>query len=366
VSIKARSEETVREGRPRPVPTVVVDENAEPVDRLRLISAWSAAVIAVIASGAVLYVMQVVLAPVVAAFVVGVILSPVAKALEERHVPRFLSAAMMVLLTALIIALVIALIADPMTQLASKAPEIGAKLHALDAPLGSWRRLETSVGINPGQAQPAVPAPSLSWVPALIGYLTPTLTGLLYFLVVLLLFISWWPDLRRQLVMTFASRESRLTVLKIVNELEASLAIYMVTIAMINLGVGAAAGIIAALTGLPSPIGFGALATTLNFIPILGPIAMFAVLAVVGVVIAPSLGLGLLPAGLFMLVMLAEGQFITPAILGRRLEINALAVLLSLMFWSWMWGPMGAFLSGPLLIVGLILREHLSPETNAA
>ena len=199
-------------------------------------------------------------------------------------------------------------------------------------------------------------------VPILIGYLTPTLAGLLYFLVVLLLFISWWPDLRRQLVMTFASRESRLTVLKIVNELEASLATYLVTIGLINVGVGAAAGVIAALTGLPSPIGFGTLATTLNFIPIVGPIAMIAVLAVVGVVSAPSLGLGLLPAGLFSLVMFAEGQFITPAILGRRLEINPLAVLLSLMFWSWMWGPMGAFLSGPLLIVGLILHDHLYPE----
>jgi predicted PurR-regulated permease PerM len=359
----ARLEEAVREGHPRPIPTAVDDENSEPVDRLRLVSAWSAAVIAIIASGAVLYVMQAVLAPVVAAFVVGVILSPVAQALEERRVPRVVSAAMMVLLTALIIALVIALIADPMAQLASKAPEIGAKLR--DGPLGYWRHLETSVGINPGQAAPALPAPSLSWVPVLIGYLTPTLTGLLYFLVVLLLFISWWPDLRRDLVMTFASRESRLMVLKIVNELEASLATYMVTIAMINLGVGTAAGIIAALTGLPSPIGFGALATTLNFIPIIGPIAMIAVLAVVGVVIAPSVGLGVLPAGLFILVMLAEGQFITPAILGRRLEINALAVLLSLMFWSWMWGPMGALLSGPLLIAGLILRDHLSAETTA-
>jgi len=355
----------VREGRPRPIPTVVVDENAEPIDQLRLITAWSSAAIAIIASGAVLYFLQAILTPVVAAFVVGVMLSPVAKALEERRVPRILSAAMIVLMTALIIGLVIALIAEPMEQLASKAPEIGAKLHALDRPLGYWRHLETSVGINPGQSEPALPAPSFSWVTVLVSYLTPTLTGLLYFLVVLLLFISWWPDLRRQVVMTFASRESRLTVLKIVNELEASLATYMVMIAAINLGVGTAAGAIAALTGLPSPIGFGTLAATLNFIPIVGPMAMIAVLAVVGVVIAPSFGLGLLPAGLFMLVILAEGQFITPAILGRRLEINALAVLLSLMFWSWMWGPMGAFLSGPLLIIGLILRDHLGSDERA-
>ena len=66
-----------------------------------------------------------------------------------------------------------------------------------------------------------------------------------------------------------------------------------------------------------------------------------------------------------MLVVFLEGQFVTPAIIGRRLEINALAVLLSLMFWTWMWGPTGAFLSSPLLIVGLILRGHLSPDERA-
>jgi len=139
--------------------------------------------------------------------------------------------------------------------------------------------------------------------------------------------------------------------------------------------VGAAAGVIAALTGLPSPFGFGALAATLNFIPIVGPILMIVVLALAGILAAPSFGAGLLPGVLFMLVAegqrqtqaaghlnLAGGQFITPTIIGRRLEINNLAIILSLLFWTWMWGPIGAFLSSPLLIVGLIVKEHLTPE----
>ena len=317
------------------------------------------------ASGAVLFVMRDLFLPIVTAFVVGVMLSPVAKALEDRHVPRVVSAALIVLVTALLLALVVALIAAPLTELAGKLPEIGARLHSFEDAFGAWRRLESSVGIDPGAAQPSLPAPSISWVPTTIGYVTPPLTGLLYFLVVLLLFISWWPDFRRQLVMTFASRDSRLTVLKILNEVEAALATYLLTVACINTAVGAAAGLIATFTGLPLAIGFGTLAATLNFIPIVGPVAMIAVLAVVGVVTAPTVWAGLLPAALFMLVIFLEGQFITPAIIGRRLEINALGVLLSLMFWTWMWGPMGAFLSSPLLIVALILRGRLLPETGA-
>ncbi len=66
-----------------------------------------------------------------------------------------------------------------------------------------------------------------------------------------------------------------------------------------------------------------------------------------------------------MLAVFLEGQFITPTIIGRRLEINNLAVILSLLFWSWMWGPMGAFLASPLLIVGLIVKEHLPSEGSS-
>jgi predicted PurR-regulated permease PerM len=59
-----------------------------------------------------------------------------------------------------------------------------------------------------------------------------------------------------------------------------------------------------------------------------------------------------------------EGHFVTPTIIGRRLSLNALAVFIALAFWTWLWGPMGAFLSSPLLIVGLILKEHLLPENS--
>jgi len=361
-----RREGAVAEGRRlRAIPTSEdEDPQAEPVDRLRHVSTWSLAVLATIATGAVLYFAREVLLPIVTAFVVGVMFSPVVRKLEERRVPRVLSAVLIVICTALVIASVAALVAASVAGLASKLPELRGKLEVFHGVLAFIERMEMSVGVNPTNATPAVPLPSIEWVPTTIGFVSPPLTGFVYFLIVLLLFISWWPDLRRALVMTFASRESRLTVLRILNEVEASLASFLLIIACINLGVGTAAGIIALATGLPSPIGVGALATTLNFIPILGPVAMVIVMALIGVLTAPSLGLGILPAALFTVVIFLEGQLITPAIIGRRLEINALAVLLSLMFWSWMWGPMGAFLSSPILIVGLILKEHLVSDAT--
>ena len=353
-----------REGRVRPIPTVVVDEDARPIDWQRLTATFSQLAVAVIAAGAFLYFARELLIPIVTAFVVGVMLSPLAKRLEEYKIPRVLSAALIVLCTALLIAIVVALIASPVAELGGKLPQIGDKLRALGGVMDFVNRIERSLGINPADAKPALPAPSLDWASAAIGYLSVPVTGLLYFLVVLLLFISWWPDLRRTLVMTFASRDSRLTALRILNETEQSLAAYLLTVACINVGVGVAAAVICWVTSLPFPVGFGALATTLNFIPILGPMLMIVVLTIFGAVTAPTFGMGLLPAALFMLAVFAEGQFITPAIIGRRLEINSLAVLLSLLFWGWLWGPMGAFLSSPLLIVGLILVAHLKPDAE--
>ena len=56
-----------------------------------------------------------------------------------------------------------------------------------------------------------------------------------------------------------------------------------------------------------------------------------------------------------------EGHLITPTVLGRRLTLDPLAVFLAIAFWSWLWGPMGAFLAVPLLIVALVIVESRVP-----
>jgi len=133
---------------------------------------------------------------------------------------------------------------------------------------------------------------------------------------------------------------------------------------MINLGVGAATGMICAVAGMPNPAGLGALAATLNFLPIIGPVAMFVILTVVGVIAFSTIGAGLIAPLAFVGLAFVEGHFVTPTIIGRRLELNALAVFVALAFWTWLWGPMGGFLSSPLLIVALILRDHLRPPDS--
>jgi predicted PurR-regulated permease PerM len=203
--------------------------------------------------------------------------------------------------------------------------------------------------------------PKFDWVQPTIEFLSPTFTEFLLFVATLILFIASWKDLRRTLIMTFADREARLRTLRILNEIEVHLGNYLLTVTLINSGVGVLTGVVCAITHMPNPAGLGALAATLNFIPIIGPVAMFAILAGVGIVALPTLSAAIIAPLAFCGIAFLEGHFVTPTIIGRRLALNALAVFLALAFWTWMWGPMGAFLSSPLLIVGLILKENLVP-----
>ena len=206
--------------------------------------------------------------------------------------------------------------------------------------------------------------PKFDWVQPTLEFLSPTFTEFLLFFATLVLFIASWKDLRRALIMTFADHDARLRTLRILNEIEDHLGGYLLTVTMINFGVGIATGIICAVTGMPNPAGLGALAATLNFFPIIGPVAMFVILVVVGIVSFPTLGAGLIAPLAFVGMAFLEGHFVTPTIIGRRLELNALAVFIALAFWTWLWGPMGGFLSSPLLIVALIIKEHLMPVNS--
>jgi predicted PurR-regulated permease PerM len=334
-----------------------------PVIRRTEFVAFALAGLLLIAIVTVLYVGKAFFLPVVMAFVTGTMLSPAASFLERSKVPRGLGAVLIVVAVTTVVAFVVALIASPAMEWSTRLPELGAqlkdKLHVFDRPLALWRELQAMVGGSEGL--PNFQMPKFDWVQPTLEFLSPTFTEFLLFFVTLILFIASWRDLRRALIMTFSDRDARLRTLRILNEIEVHLGNYLLTVTLINIGVGVATGLVCALTGMPNPAGLGALAATLNFIPIIGPIAMFAVLIVVGLVAFPTISGGLMAALAFGGLTFLEGHFVTPMIIGRRLALNALAVLLALAFWTWLWGPMGAFLSSPLLIVALILKEHLLP-----
>ncbi|WP_407167216.1 AI-2E family transporter [Bradyrhizobium sp. ORS 111] len=352
-----------------PEGTPVPDSKAErpPLIRRAEVVAFTLVALLVIAVVTVLDLARAFFLPITMAFVIGTMLSPAASFLERYRIPRPLGAVLIVIACAAAVAVLVGLISSPIVEWSSRLPELGAilkqKLHVFDRPLALWQELQSMIGGS--ETLPALQLPKFEWVQPTLEFLSPTFTEFLLFIATLILFIASWKDLRRALVMMFRERQARLRALRILNEVETHLGNYLLTVTMINTGVGIVTGAICAMTGMPRPAGLGALAATLNFIPIIGPVATFVVLVTVGIIALPSIGAGLIAPACFTVVTFLEGHFITPTIVGRRLSLNALAVFLSLAFWTWLWGPMGAFLSSPLLIVGLIVKEHLMPVNSS-
>src|SRR5215470_2403651 len=344
-----------------PLPDAAVE--LPPLIRRQEVVAIALVGLLVIAVTTVLYFGKAFFLPVVMAFVVGTMLSPAASFLERYRIPRSVGAVLIVLAVGALGTFIVGLIAAPAMEWSSRLPELAGqlkeKLHVFDRPLALWHELQTMIGGS--DALSNLQMPKFEWVQPTLEFLSPTFTEFLLFFVTLVLFIASWKDLRRALILNFGDRVSRLRTLRILNEIEEQLGSYLLTVTLINAGVGIATGIICVIAGMPNPAGLGALAATLNYIPIIGPVAPFAGLVVVGIVAFPTLSGAMAAPLLFVGITFIEGHFITPTIIGRRLALNALAVLLALAFWTWLWGPMGGFLSSPLLIVALILKEHLMP-----
>jgi predicted PurR-regulated permease PerM len=348
--------------------TPVPDSKSElpPVIRRTEVVAIALVGLLIICSIAGLYLAKAFFLPITMAFIVGTMLSPAASFLERCHIPRAVAAVLIVAAAGAGVAFMVGLIASPAMEWSGKLPELGAllkeKMHVFDRPLALWQQLQSMLG-GPDTLS-TLHMPKFDWVQPTLEFLSPTFAEFLLFVATLILFIASWRELRRALIMNFAERTARLRTLRMLNEIEEHLGNYLLMVTTINVGVGVVTGLICAVAGMPNPAGLGALAAILNFIPIIGPVAMFAVLVVVGQVAFPSVGAGLLAPALFAAMTFLEGHFLTPMIVGRRLALNALAVFIALAFWTWLWGPMGAFLSSPLLIVALIVKEHLMPPDS--
>jgi predicted PurR-regulated permease PerM len=350
------------EGTPVPDST----DELPPVIRRTEVVAFALVALLIIVVIAGLYLARAFFLPITMAFIIGTMLSPAASFLERYRIPRALAAVLIVAAASAGSVFMIGLIASPVMEWSSKLPELGAilkeKMHVFDRPLALWQQTQSMLG-GPDTLT-TLHLPKVDWVQPTLEFLSPTFAEFLLFIATLILFIASWRELRRAMIMNFGDRPARLRTMRILNEIEEHLGNYLLVVTMINIGVGIATGLICAITGMPNPAGLGAMAAILNFIPIIGPVAMFAVLVVVGLVAFPTIGAGMMAPALFAVMTFLEGHFLTPMIVGRRLALNALAVFIALAFWTWLWGPMGAFLSSPLLIVALILKEHLMPANE--
>jgi predicted PurR-regulated permease PerM len=123
--------------------------------------------------------------------------------------------------------------------------------------------------------------------------------------------------------------------------------------------VGIATGLAMWALGLDDPILWGAIAFLLNFVPILGPLTGVAIFLGVGMLSLDPLWKAFMPMVLYGVIHIIEGETITPMLLARRFTLNPVLVIISLLFWDWMWGIPGAILAVPMLAILKIICDRI-------
>jgi predicted PurR-regulated permease PerM len=317
--------------------------------------------------GLVLYQARAVMVPVVAAIIVGSTIGPYADHAERRGFPPFLIYLAVSLLACLIPYLAVISLSEPVTSWIARAPEVGAllegRLRFLERPMIALREIRDTIEGLGGDNRPEIEvATKLNDVVAgAMALVTPAIGQLLVFIGALMFFLAGRRQLKQRLTMSFADRGSRLRTLKAISEIESSLTTYLTFSTLINLGVGMAVGMVVFLFGIANPVMWGLTAFICNFIPYVGPLVLSAVFTLVGLLTFDNLVQSMLMPLSYLLIVAIETQFVTPAVMSRRLEMNSFLVFVGIVFWSWMWGLAGAFLAVPLLIAGNAILRQLQP-----
>jgi predicted PurR-regulated permease PerM len=302
--------------------------------------------------------------PIVLAVLLDFLLSPIIRALKRARIPEPLGAAFVIIGLLGVTGGAVYGLSGPAKEWLQRLPtSVRAaedRLRALRTPVEQVTKTAEQVeeATKVGEAQEVVVrGPSL--IERVFGT-TQTIVTTAIEVIILLYFLLAAGDLFLQkLIKVLPQLKDKKKAVAIARETEASISTYLVTVTLMNIGLGLAVSAVMYLVGMPNPLLWGALAALAEFVPYLGATALVAVLSLAGLITFDELGQALLVPAAYLGVNLLQSQFIYPLILGHRLTLNPVAILVGLVFWWWIWGIPGAFLAVPLLATFKIFCDHI-------
>ena len=165
-------------------------------------------------------------------------------------------------------------------------------------------------------------------------------------------------DLRDRLIRLFGGSDLQRATATL-NDAATRLSRYFLSLTAINFSFGAVITLALWLIGIPSPIVWGVLAALMRFVPFIGPYIAAAFPVLLAAVVDPGWSTVLLTAALFLVTELTMGQVVEPLVFGRGTGITPLAVIVSTVFWTWLWGPLGLLLAMPITVFLAVLGRHV-------
>jgi predicted PurR-regulated permease PerM len=306
------------------------------------------------------------LLPVVIAFLFALTLSPIVRYLQKRGIAPAITAIVLVLVIVSIFSAGTYLLSDPVAEWIERAPQISQrvqqKLSSLREPVEAVVKASEQVEtITEGTSSPAVQKVVVQQ-PGLISIAANSLvsaasTAGVTFVLLLFLLASGTMFYEKVIGMLPTFRDKR-RALTIAYDVEREVSQYLLTITIINVLFGIYVGSAMAVVGMPNPILWGVAATLLNYIPYIGALAGIALVSVVALISFDSITYALVPPLIYLAGAMMEGQILTPIFLGRRLELNSVAIFIFVAMWSWLWGIVGAIIAVPLLVSIKVFCDH--------
>ncbi|MBW3097280.1 AI-2E family transporter [Pseudohoeflea coraliihabitans] len=315
---------------------------------------------------ALLYFGEAVLSPVALALVVGLMFGPFADRLERLGLPPPLSAAVVVLTFLILLMFFITGFAVPLSDWVNRLPLIWQRVQSI---IADWQGVMDSVSSLGAQLKDLTGAETKMEVTvddtnaaAEIAFLAPGIIGgVLIFLASLYFYLSSRHAIRAAVLRLCMTRRLRWRMAHIFRDAETLVSRYLISITIINVGLGVLVSMAMFALGVPSPFLWGLLAASLNYIIYIGPALMALILLAVGLATYSTMPAMFYPMLTYLLLNFVEAQFITPSVLGRQLTISPFIVFLTVIYWLWMWGPIGGFVAVPLLLVVAVTINHILP-----
>jgi len=337
---------------------------------------------------AALYFGQEVLLPVTVAVLLSFVLSPLVNGLRKLHVPHVVAVVFSVTVALGLIGGVAALVGSQLVDVAADLPRYQSTVEAkIDTVRGATvKRLSsfatslrgalheapqqpssappTEEQNNPGKEKPVpveVHNPPPDPLTIAQGILRPVLhplaTAAIVFVVAIFILLQR-DDLRDRLIRLLGTRDLHRTTLAM-DDAAGRLSRYF----LVQLGINASFGFIIAvglyLIGLPSPILWGIMAGLLRFVPYLGSWVAAAGPVLLAAAVEPGWVKAISVAGLFLVTEPLIGQFLEPLLYGRSTGLSPLSVVISAIFWGWLWGPIGLIISTPITLCLVVLGRHI-------
>ena len=311
--------------------------------------------------------------PTTAALVIAVALVPILEWLERRRVPSALAALVCVLLFLVAANVALAAIVVPATEFFRRLPERIDRIQMNIAPLidlysslekylnRTVQHLAASGPVKSPQTTAVTPPSSILELAATSA--PQVIIQVFFGVLVVFFFLAGWTRLRKRTITSRSSFGGAMATARVIQNVVDDTSAYLGTITIINLALGVAIAGVLYVMGMPYPLMWGGIVALLNYVPYFGPIAAAGLLALGGLMTFQDIWVALLPAFIMIGFHLVEANALTPLIVGHRLTINPILILVSISFWSWVWGTAGTLLAVPLLIIlQTVIRAAGKPD----